>query len=71
IELWGEGFCYTDLLRLGKGLDRRGAGWESQWVYNVPAPLKPLLIPNGEMEANSAITTNNDAWSMPSPVDDI
>lgn len=71
IELWGEGFCYTDLLRLGKGLDRRGAGWESQWVYNVPAPLKPLLIPNGEMEANAAITTNNDAWSMPSPVDDI
>lgn len=71
IELWGEGFCYTDLLRLGKGLDRRGGGWESQWVYNVPAPLKPLLIPNGEMEANSAITSNNDAWSMPTPVDDI
>jgi len=70
IELWGEGFSYFDLLRLNKGLDRRGGGWESVWVYNVPAPLKPLLIPNGEMQANKAIGENNEAWSKPDPVDD-
>lgn len=70
IELWGEGFCYLDLLRLNKGLDRRGGGWESAWVYNEPAPLKPFLIPNNEMEANLAIGANNEAWSRPSSVDD-
>ncbi|MDE5975949.1 MAG: RagB/SusD family nutrient uptake outer membrane protein, partial [Muribaculaceae bacterium] len=58
VELWGEGISYTDLLRLNKGFDRRGGGWQPVWVYNVPAPLKPLLVPNGEMEANSAIVSN-------------
>lgn len=71
IELWGEGFCYFDLLRLHKGLDRRGAGYEATWVYNVPAPLKPFLVPSNEIEANPAITTNNDSWNRPTPVDDI
>ena len=71
IELWGEGFAYLDLLRLNKGLDRRGGGWEAVWCYNVPAPLKPLLIPNGEMQANKNIGANNDAWATPQPVDDI
>lgn len=70
IELWGEGQCYYDLLRLNKGLDRRGAGYETVWVYNVPAPLKPFLIPNNEMESNKAIGSNNDAWSRPAAVDD-
>ncbi|MBD5309913.1 MAG: RagB/SusD family nutrient uptake outer membrane protein [Bacteroides sp.] len=71
IELWGEGFCYMDLLRLNKGLDRRGTGIEAVWVYNVPAPLKPFLVPNQEMETNSAITSNNDSWIRPTAVDDI
>lgn len=70
IELWGEGVCYYDLLRLNKGLDRRGGGYESVLVYNVEAPLKPLLIPNGEMNANPAIPTNNDSWNRPTAVDD-
>lgn len=71
IELFGEGMCYFDLLRLNKGLDRRGGGWDSSWVYNIPAPLKPLLIPNGEMETNGAIGVNNDSWSKPTAVDDL
>lgn len=70
LELWGEGFCYLDLLRLNKGLDRRGGGFDPTWVYNIAAPLKPFLIPNGEMEANSAIGLNNDTWSKPNAVDD-
>lgn len=71
IEFFGEGIAYFDLLRLGKGLDRRGGGWTSEWVYNVPGPLKPILIPNSEMEANTAITNNNDTWDKPNAVDDI
>lgn len=70
VELYGEGFSYLDLLRLNKGLDRRGMGYPTTWVYNVEAPLKPFLIPNGEMEANSAIGMNNDTWSKPNAVDD-
>lgn len=70
IELWGEGMNYFDLLRLNKPMDRRGGGWEADWVYFVEAPLKPLLIPNTEMEANKLIGANNDSWSKPSPVKD-
>ncbi|MBD5419667.1 MAG: RagB/SusD family nutrient uptake outer membrane protein [Bacteroides sp.] len=70
IELWGEGLSYLDLLRLNKPLDRRGGGWDIEWVYNVEAPLKPLLIPNGEVEANKALGHNNDTWSKPNAVDD-
>lgn len=70
IELWGEGISYFDLLRLNKGMDRRGGGWEAAWCYNVPAPLKPLLIPQGEIEANQAIGANNEAWNRPTAVSD-
>lgn len=70
IEFWGEGMNYFDLLRLNLPLDRRGGGWESQWCYNVPAPLKPLLIPNTEMEANKLIGANNETWSKPAAVPD-
>lgn len=70
IELWGEGMNYFDLLRLNKPMDRRGGGWEADWCYYVEAPLKPLLIPNTEMEANKLIGANNDTWSKPSPVKD-
>ncbi|MDE6097248.1 MAG: RagB/SusD family nutrient uptake outer membrane protein [Muribaculaceae bacterium] len=70
VELFGEGFCYFDLLRLNKGLDRRGGGWDTAWVYDVPAPLKPLLVPNNEMEANTAMGANNETWSKPNAVDD-
>ncbi|MDE5880244.1 MAG: RagB/SusD family nutrient uptake outer membrane protein [Muribaculaceae bacterium] len=70
IELWGEGHCYFDLLRLNKGIDRRGGGWDSTWVYDIPAPLNPLLIPQREMDANPAIGSNNPTWSKPSAVDD-
>ena len=70
IELWGEAISYFDLLRLNKPLDRRGGGWETQWVYNVPAPLKPILIPNTEVQSNPALGANNDTWSKPNSVAD-
>ena len=71
IEFWGEGQAYFDLLRLNKPLDRRGGGWPSEWVYNVPAPLKPFLIPQREINANKAIQSNNATWTKPDAVDDI
>lgn len=70
IELWGEGLGYFDLLRLNKPLDRRGGGWDIDWVYNVEAPLKPFLIPNNEVEANHALGDNNPTWSKPNAVED-
>ncbi len=70
IELWGEGLSYFDLLRLNKPLDRRGGGWDIDWVYNVEAPLKPFLIPNNEVQANSALGDNNPTWSKPNAVQD-
>lgn len=71
IEFYGEGLAYYDLLRLNKGLDRRGAGFEPQWVYNVEAPLKPFLIPQKEVEANKLLGANNEIWVRPTPVADI
>ncbi|MDE6835815.1 MAG: RagB/SusD family nutrient uptake outer membrane protein, partial [Muribaculaceae bacterium] len=70
VELWGEGFALTDLFRLNKGIDRRGGGWPTEWVYNVPAPLKPYLIPQNEMQNNGKIGDNNETWNKPNPVDD-
>lgn len=70
IELWGEALSYFDLLRLNKPLDRRGGGWDIDWVYNVPAPLNPLLIPNSESQHNPALGENNPVWSKPTAVDD-
>lgn len=70
IELWGENHSYYDLLRLNKPLDRRGGGWDIDWVYNVEAPLKPFLIPNNEVEANKALGDNNPTWSKPTAVED-
>lgn len=70
IELWGEGLAYFDLLRLNKGLDRRGGGWDVSWVYNVEAPLKPQLIPNSETQNNPLLGDNNEAWSKPNSVAD-
>ena len=70
IELWGEGLAYFDLLRLNKPLDRRGGGWDVDWVYNVEAPLKPFLIPNNETQSNHALGDNNPTWSKPNAVGD-
>lgn len=71
IELFGEGMAYYDLMRLNKGLDRRGAGFPAEWVYNVPGPLKPFVIPQGEAQSNALLGSQNDSWSKPDFVDDL
>lgn len=57
VELWGEGLAYFDLLRLGKGIDRRDVGFEQSANYNVPAnsPVMIIPIPQKEREANKAV----------------
>jgi hypothetical protein len=74
IELWGEGLSYFDLMRLNKGIDRRGAGFPSAYVYNIPAGDNTLIyrIPESEQEANSLISAedNNPVTSLPTPVAD-
>lgn len=61
VELWGEGLAYFDLLRLGKGIDRRDVGFEQSANYNVPAnsPVMIIPIPQKEREANKAVKTKD------------
>lgn len=72
IELWGEGFSYFDLMRLRKGVDRRGAGFQEQYVYVLEADDDNMIyqLPNGEIQANTALTDedNNPNTSKPQPV---
>lgn len=75
IELWGEGLSYFDILRLKKGVDRRGAGFGEDYVFNIPAedPVLIFLIPQVETEANKLIDGDKDQNPMPtqpSPVPD-
>lgn len=72
IELWGEGISYFDILRLEKGIDRRGTGFEPQWVFNV-SPSDPYMIyclPKSEIEGNPKLSDsdNNAPGEAPKPV---
>jgi len=74
VEFWGEGLSYFDIMRLKKGIDRRGAGFEEQFVY-VIEPTNDVLtyqIPNAEIEANPLISQsdNNPTAPKPDPVKD-
>lgn len=69
IELWGEGHSYFDLMRMKKGVDRRGAGFQSSYVYNIPAGDAALIypIPANEMNNNMNLVQNPEA-TPPVPV---
>lgn len=74
LELWGEGLSWFDIMRLKKGIDRRGGGWPEDWVYNI-APesnIMRLVIPQGEINANKFINPgdNNPVSPQPLPVED-
>lgn len=75
VELWGEGLNWYDIMRLNKGVDRRGGGYpNATMVFNIPAGDGILIwrIPEAEIEANPALSEgdNNPAASAPSPVKD-
>lgn len=65
IELWGEGFRFTDLKRLNTGLDRTGATASdnsySPLTTTVPVDDKKwqYLIPQGEIDANKLCIQND------------
>ena len=69
IEFWGEGISYFDLMRLGKGVDRRGAGFSEDFTYNIPAGDAALIypIPDRELSRNPKLEQNPVA-EQPQPV---
>lgn len=74
IEFYGEGITWFDLMRLGKNFDRRGAGYESAYVYNIPAGDAALVwrIPLNEIQYNAQISEeqNNPVATLPKAVAD-
>jgi starch-binding outer membrane protein, SusD/RagB family len=62
IELWGEGFRFTDLKRLNLPLNRNGANHLAAvaLLFDAPAGDKQweFLIPRREIDANSKILQN-------------
>lgn len=73
IELWGEGFAYLDILRLGKGVNRimgspdgkseenKRNNWESIFQTIIEPNDAKLVypIPQAEVNANNAISNSN------------
>lgn len=74
IEFWGEGIIWYDVMRLNKGVDRRGAGYTAAAIFNIPSgdPILLWRLPQSEIQGNSALTDddNNKATEAPTPVDD-
>lgn len=70
IELWGEGLIWFDIMRLNKAIDRRGGGYPAEATFLIPSgdAVRIFQIPQGEMEANNAITENNPVGTAPRPV---
>ena len=60
IEFWGEGHAYFDLMRLGKGVNRRGAGFSEEFTFDIPAGDAALIfpIPDREMNRNPQLEQN-------------
>ena len=71
IELWGEGQAYYDLMRLKKPVDRRGAGFQSNYVFNIPDgdAVRIYQLPSTEMNGNPALVQNPE-FAAPQPVED-
>lgn len=63
IELWGEGFAWFDLKRLGQGVlrDYNGTNHPTYGRFNIPTGDNKFLfmIPQAEVDANPDILPNN------------
>ena len=74
IELWGEGLIWYDIMRLNKGVDRRGCGFpDASRIFNIPAGDNILLwrIPEAECQANAALRGLDQPTTIPTPVSDV
>lgn len=77
VELWGEGFAATDLMRLKKPLVRfhnntkAASNFPDAFRFNIPAedPIFLCRIPRSEINANGGISEddNNNGGSYPTP----
>jgi len=72
VEFWGEGQAYFDIMRLNKPISRYGAGYPTEWVYEIEPESAILLylIPQSEITSNEGITDKdqNQIAPKPSPV---
>jgi hypothetical protein len=63
VELWGEGFRFTDLKRMNMPLDRTGANHDPAVavILSVPAgdKLWQFLIPQTEIDNSNGLVTQN------------
>ncbi|MDE6438625.1 MAG: RagB/SusD family nutrient uptake outer membrane protein, partial [Muribaculaceae bacterium] len=66
------GFAYYDLMRLQKGIDRRGGGFPAEVVFNIAPDNTVLLfdIPQSEIQRNPLIVNGTNGSSIPQPVAD-
>ncbi len=70
IELWGEGLNWFDIMRLNKGVDRRGGDFpNATMIFDIKAGSDLLLwrIPEAEIQANPAMSEGDNNPSAPSP----
>lgn len=69
VELWGEGMSWFDIMRLGVGFDRRGAGFQKNYVFVISGDDTKLLwpIPQSEVEANQALSVDDYNPTSPTP----
>lgn len=69
LELWGEGFAFSDIMRLGKDVDRRNSNFDEDYRWRVQAgdPVLLYRIPKDEIETNNAISDadNNPSGDLP------
>lgn len=74
IELWGEGMSWFDRMRYNAGINRKGCGFASTYVYVMDGNDANLLwaIPEAEINSNPALSTadQNPSGGAPSPVTD-
>ncbi len=72
IEFWGEGLALNDLMRLNKGVDRIGQGFQPEACLQIAAGDNLFLyrLPRSEVDNNPAITENNPYCNAPNPVPD-
>lgn len=69
IEFWGEGLAWFDIMRLNKGVDRRGSGFLDTGIFNIEPKSDILLwrIPEAEIQANQALENSDNNPSAPTP----
>ena len=75
VELWGEGLSWFDVMRLDLEINRKGCNWPEQAAFRIPSaaedPSKAYVriycIPQGEINGNKALTTQDNNPSGPKP----